>query len=153
MNDPRTAPTTRDPVCPSPEDAKLAEESCRQLAACSDGELRVEVPETGETVVLPAAALRLIIDLLAAMADGNAVTLVPIGAELTTQQAADLLGVSRPFLIRQLEAGEIPFRKVGTHRRVLFADVMTFKREVEAKRVESLKELAEQAQDLGMGYE
>lgn len=147
------SPSTREPVCPSPEEAKQAEESCRQLAAHGGSELRVKIPETGETVVLPAAALRLIIDLLAAMADGNAVTLIPIDAELTTQQAADLLGVSRPFLIRQLEAGEIPFRKVGTHRRVLFADAMTYKRAVDEKRLESLSELAEQAQDLDMGYE
>lgn len=145
-------PSLRDPVYPSPQEAKLAEESCRQLAAYGADELRVKISKSGETVVLPAAAMRLLIDLLAAMAEGNAVTLIPIHAELTTQQAADLLGVSRPFLIKQLEDSKIPFRRVGTHRRVMFTDIMKYKQDLDENRLQVLSELAEQAQGLDMGY-
>jgi len=112
----------------------------------------VRSAESDEQIELPAVAVRLLVDLLSAMAEGNAVTLIPIHAELTTQQAADLLNVSRPFLVKQLEEGVIPYRKVGTHRRVMFSDLMKYKHEIDDKRRDALDELAEQAQELDMGY-
>jgi excisionase family DNA binding protein len=141
-----------DPVPPTAAETKLAQASSRQLARFMKHDLRVRIPETKEVVVLPAAAVRLLVDLLSAMAAGNAVTLIPIHAELTTQQAADLLGVSRPFLVKQIEDGKIPFRKVGTHRRILFSDLMKFKQEIDGKRLHALDELAAQAQKLNTGY-
>jgi excisionase family DNA binding protein len=94
----------------------------------------------------------MLITLLSEMAAGNAVTLIPIHAELTTQQAADLLGVSRPFLIKRMQERRIPFRKIGTHRRLLFKDVMEYKRRIDAERLKILGELTDQAQELNMGY-
>ena len=106
----------------------------------------------GEQVVLPASALELLKNILVQMAQGNALTLVPIHAELTTQQAADILNVSRPYLVGLLEKGEIPFTKKGTHRRVLFKDVQQYKEDIDKKRLEALDELTALSQELEMGY-
>jgi excisionase family DNA binding protein len=141
-----------EPVTPTAEDARLARMSSRRLVPFLNRNLLVRLSDTNETVELPAAAVRLLVDLLSAMAEGKAVTLIPIHAELTTQQAADLLGVSRPFLVKQLEENEIPFRKVGTHRRVLVSDLMAYKRKIDGKRLEALDELAAEAEELDMGY-
>ena len=141
-----------EPVTPTVDDARLAKTSSRRLAPFLNRNLLVRLADTDEAVELPAAAVRLLVDLLSAMAEGSAVTLIPIHAELTTQQAADILGVSRPFLIKQLKGNAIHFRKVGTHRRVLLSDLMAYKRKLDSKRLEVLDELADQAQELGMGY-
>ncbi|MBN1347126.1 MAG: excisionase family DNA-binding protein [Phycisphaerae bacterium] len=139
-------------ISPSDSDAQLARDSSRQLIRYAQRDLEVRIPETDEVVTLPAAAVRLLVELLSEMAEGNAVTLIPIHAELTTQQAADLIGVSRPFLVKQLEEGKIPYRKVGTHRRLLYSDLVRYKSEIDAERRKALDELTAQAQELGMGY-
>ena len=87
------------------------------------------------------------------LADGNSVSVVPVHAELTTQEAADLLNVSRPHFVKLLEDGLIPFHRAGKHRRVKFADLMHYKQERQRISTEALDELAQQAQELGMGYE
>ena len=104
-------------------------------------------------VELPTSALRLLVDILAELADGNAVQVVPVHAELTTQEAADLLNVSRPHLVKLLEDGALPFHRTGKHRRVRFADLMQFKAARERASEQAMKELAEQAQELSLGYE
>ncbi len=104
-------------------------------------------------VELPTSALRLLVDILAELADGNAVKVVPVHAELTTQEAADMLNVSRPHLVKLLEKGGLPFHKTGKHRRVRFADLMQFKSQRDQASEDAMADLAKQAQELAMGYE
>ncbi|MBI2920858.1 MAG: helix-turn-helix domain-containing protein [Planctomycetes bacterium] len=117
------------PVFPTPAESAAALDAVRRIApivARIKG-LRIRDPNSKETIALPPPADRLLVELLSELAEGNAVTLVPTRAELTTQQAAVLLGVSRPFFVEQLESGRLPFHKVGTHRRVRLEDVMELK--------------------------
>ena len=104
-------------------------------------------------VELPTSALRLLVDILAELAGGNAVKVVPVHAELTTQEAADMLNVSRPHLVKLLEDGALPFHRTGKHRRVRFADLMQYKDARDRASEEAMAELARQAQESGMGYE
>jgi excisionase family DNA binding protein len=143
------------PIAPSERDIRLARESSRRLSPYIKRDLRIRIADgDGDEpdLELPAAAVHLLVYLLTQMAEGNAVTLIPVHAQLTSQQAADLLGVSRPFLVKLLDDKKIPFHKVGTHRRVLFSDLMAYKAKVDEQRHEALDELARQSQDLDMGY-
>jgi excisionase family DNA binding protein len=99
---------------------------------------------------VPVAALRMLVDILTNMAAGNAMSLVPIHAELTTQQTADFLNVSRPYVVGLLERGELAHHKVGTHRRVRFSDLMAYKQAQLAKSKARLGELAKLDQELGL---
>ena len=143
----------------TPEDSRLARESVEQLARLRTFRskrrrvrYRVET-ENGpvDSVAIPAAAAVLLERILAEMAQGNSVTLMPVHAELTTQQAADILKVSRPFLVERLEKGEIPFRLVGTHRRIRLADVMRYKEQSDRRRLDALEKLAALDQALERG--
>jgi excisionase family DNA binding protein len=149
---------TAEPSAPTAQETEMARISGPMLARLADtGEaVRVRLPleeQGGEPseVILPASAIRLLSRILAAMATGHSVSVVPNEAELTTQQAADLLGVSRPYLIRLLEADHIPFHKVGAHRRIRLNDLLEY-REKRVARLRALEELAAQAQELDMGY-
>ncbi len=146
-------------VPPTAADAQLALESSRRLtqflAARPKKALRVRIEpenEPEESISIPITAFRLLNSILTEMAKGNAVTLIPVNSELTTQQAADILNVSRPFLIEQLEKGVIPYRKVGTHRRVMFKDLMEYKQTMDHNRLKALEELSVIDQGLGLGY-
>ncbi|MEH1854851.1 MAG: helix-turn-helix domain-containing protein [Nostoc sp.] len=147
------------PAIPTEEDATLAKTSSQTLASYirnNDTYRTIKVVQdntTSETVTIPAEAFRLLVDILAQMAKGNAITLMPVHAELTTQEAADILNVSRPYLVGLLESGEMPYRKVGTRRRVRYQDLIDYKNRIDALRMQTLEELAAQAQELNMGYD
>ncbi|MES9922483.1 MAG: helix-turn-helix domain-containing protein [Candidatus Thiodiazotropha endolucinida] len=139
---------------PTPEEAELAAESSRLIAACvGEGETaELRLIDGDIDIKIPISAIHMLRDILNQMAQGNAVSLVPVHAELTTQQAADILNVSRPYLVKLLESGEINFHKVGRHRRILFQDIMEYMAQRDQESHDLVKELSKEAQDLNMGY-
>ncbi len=141
------------PEIPSEAEALLAKETKDLLAPRIGREAAVDLRSilaAQPTVRIPAAAARLLVQILDEMSRGNAVKVVPVHAELTTQEAADLLNVSRPTLIQMLEQGLIPYRKVGTHRRIPFVKAMEYKRKLEADRRAALAELVAYDQEIGL---
>lgn len=132
----------------------MAKETSRLLASrMRDGglmRLRIVGGPPSATVKLPVAAVRLLVRMLEEMGRGNAVALVPVHAELTTQEAADMLSLSRPSLIQLLDEGKINYRRVGTHRRVRLDSLIKYKRQAGAARRAALAELAAYDQELGI---
>lgn len=154
---PTLMPEHFETVAPSEADAELARESSRLLASLKLGrkasvQLRLEGAVESKAVAVPVSAMRLFLHLLAEMSQGNAVALIPTHSELTTQQAADLLNVSRPYVVKLLDEGKIPSRAVGRYRKVRFDDLMEYKRRDDESRAKILDKLTAEAQELGMGY-
>jgi excisionase family DNA binding protein len=144
---------------PSKKVMEAAVSSQRELAAFISAKAetqRIQVIDENDQphqIDLPTSAIRLLVDILAELAEGNAVKVIPIHAELTTQEAADLLNVSRPHVVKLLETNQLKGHKTGKHRRILFADLMEYKNKRLAESEAALAELAREAQELKMGYE
>ena len=141
------------PEIPTEAEAMLAKQTKDILAPRIGREAAVDLQSilaAQPTVRIPAAAARLLVQILDEMSRGNAVKIVPVHAELTTQEAADLLNISRPTLIQMVEQGLIPYRKVGTHRRIPFAKAIEYKRKLEADRKAALAELVAYDQEIGL---
>lgn len=141
---------------PTQAEAEQAKISSRTLAKYADAD-RVQLSlraSNGESdnLILPGHVLQILLDVLSEMSKGNAISLIPHHQEISTQEAANLLNVSRPFLVNLLEKGEIPFRKVGAHRRVLLMDILSYQEKTEKLRTQALDELAELSQQEDMGY-
>lgn len=148
--------STRRSVSPSTGDSAIARTAREALAdyARQGRSLKLRIAESAEDqpIELPASVVTLLVDVLAAVAAGSDVAIVPRKTELTTVEAADLLNVSRPFLIRLLDAGAIPHRKVGTHRRIQLEDVLAYKDRDDQEREAVLDQLVREAQEQDMGY-
>ncbi len=144
-------------VVPTSEDIKLAIESIKKMDA-----LNIQAAEHTAKLMLTDhhciefqlsktmfEALR---EVIHEMAAGRAVMLVPVNAELTTQEAANMLNVSRPYFVKLLDEGKIPYRTVGRYRRILYEDLLRYQKVIEAKRQSAMNELTAQAQELNLGY-
>ena len=148
--------TIIDPTIAPANEAHIAHEASRVLEAHPAGaklSVRVQLVEAGQEVTsleMPPSAVQLIRTMLKEMGDGKALTLVADDAEITTNQAADLLHVSRPYVVGLVEKGELPARMVGKQRRLPLKDVLAFKKDNEAKRRATLSELVALDQELGL---
>lgn len=124
-----------------------------KLRTVSTPGVKIKIQESDEFITIPKKALSLLITILSNMSEGKSITIIPTDSEVSTQQAAEMLNVSRPHLIKLLENNTIPFKKVGSHRRILLRDLITYEKGLERTREEKLKFLSEQAQELNLGYE
>jgi len=142
----------------SDHDADLAESAQRCLMAALDHSRASKITlvddsgAAGPVLELPPRALRLLADVLGMMAQRRPIRVVPQERELTTQEAAALLNVSRPFVIKEIEAGRLKCRKVGRHRRIEFEELRRYQARQREAADKALKDLAELSQDLGLGY-
>jgi len=138
------------------DDLRFAEQSINIFKRHIDrqGRLSFQINKDNkkESVVIPAVAARLFEEILIQLSEGNIVAIFPIQKELTTQQAADLLNVSRPYLINLIDQGKISCRKIGTHRRIYAKDILDFKEKDDFQRSSALDELVREAQELNIGY-
>lgn len=137
------------------EMTREAEQGLRRLLDSSmdlESAIEIHVQGQSEHVVLPRSVVRLLGAILEANAKGDSVTILPSAAELTPNQAADILGVSRPYLIKLLDEGQIPFRYVGSHRRIRVEELSRYRKREEERQLKVLAELQDEAQRLGMGY-
>jgi excisionase family DNA binding protein len=145
-----------EPYTPTQEAITLASQALESVSA-----LVANPPETitfaildpdlqGTKITISGGMFRLMVDVLNAVSQGEPITLLPHSAELTTQEAADMLNVSRPYLVKLLDEGAMPSRKVGIYRRVKVQDVLRYQKQEKAKREKILDELTQEAQEMGL---
>ncbi len=139
---------------PSKEEQRAALESYDALAASIE-QLRsenpeIEIEETEEKIRIPISALKLLAKILKEISLGNPISIVPIATELTTQAAAEFLGCSRPHLVKLLEDGEIPFTKVGKHRRIKYEAVAKYKKDIKSRQRTKIQKLMELDEESGL---
>jgi excisionase family DNA binding protein len=145
---------------PTQQDQKVAEKSLLTLnktveviSKRKSNVVKIKIQESDQFIIVPKKALDLLFSILSNMAEGKSISLIPSDSEVSTQQAADMLNVSRPHIVKLLETGKIPFKKVGSHRRILLQDLLRYEAAIEEQRTKSLAFLAKQAQELNLGYE
>lgn len=139
---------------PSKIDQKLASESYNALASVieqlNSEQPEIEIEETSEKIKIPVSALKLLGDILKAMGQGKLISIVPIAAEVTTQAAAEILGCSRPHLVKLLEDGKIEFTKVGKHRRIKFDDIMKYRKQMKEQQKQNIIDIMNADEETGL---
>ncbi len=148
-------PTLTETITPSTQDAQVARTSSATLATLlkenGDNQAQLRLANLSETeIILPASLVRMVYTALQEMAKGHSVALLPIEKELTTHQAAKLMRVSRPSLIKLLDEGKLPYRKVGAHRRVRYEDVQKYLENERTRRLKVMEELIEETERLNL---
>jgi excisionase family DNA binding protein len=146
--------TTSEIKRPSKLERKLAQESYSSLISTIDqlkkDRAEIEIEETGDKIILPLKALNLLGEILKAMSQGKPISIVPIATEVTTQRAAEILGCSRPHLVKLLEEGKIEYTKVGKHRRIKYEDVIDYKKKMKEEQKKRLIEIMHADEDFGL---
>lgn len=139
------------------QDQELAKSSISQIRQAAsaikhDSFATIKFQDQRSFLRIPKKAFHLLVAILNNMAEGKSITLIPSDTEISTQQAADMLNVSRPHIIKLLENEVIPFKKVGTHRRIQLKHLIEYEKQLKENRKQKLDFLAEQAQELNLGY-
>lgn len=146
--------TTSEIKRPSKQERKLAQESYSSLISAIEqlktDEVEIEIEETSDKLVLPVKALNLLGDILNAMSQGKPISIVPLATEVTTQSAAEILGCSRPYLVKLLEEGKIEYTKIGKHRRIKYEDVIDYKKKMKEEQKNHLIEMMNKDEELGL---
>ena len=119
----------------------------------SSSSVQIKFEDFDDYITIPKKVKSLLYEILNFISEGRSFSIVPEDSDISTQQAADMLKVSRPHIVKLLEQGEIPFKKVGTHRRLELNDLLEYETKMKQNRAEKLKLLSKQAQDLNLGYE
>lgn len=120
------------------------------LRNLEENDTEIEIEETKEKIIIPFKALKLLGDILKSMGEGKPISIVPVATEVTTQKAAEILGCSRPHLVKLLEDGKIHFTKIGKHRRILFEDVLKFKNEMKLEQKKHIIDMMNYDEEIGL---
>ncbi len=143
--------TTNEIKKPSKEERRLALKSYSSLISAIDqlktDQVEIEIEETSEKIKLPVKALNFLSEILKAMSQGKPISIVPLATEVTTQSAAEILGCSRPHLVKLLEEGKIEYTKIGKHRRIKYEDVINYKRKMKEEQKKHLIEMMHADED------
>lgn len=139
---------------PSKIDQKIASESYNALASVIEQlhseQAEIEIEETSEKIKIPLSALKLLSDILKAMGQGKLISIVPVATEVTTQAAAEILGCSRPHLVKLLEEGKIEFTKVGKHRRIKYEDILNYRKHMKEQQKQNIIDIMNQDEETGL---
>ncbi len=135
------------------ESLSIYQSASRIIKSSHKKGIKIKIEDSDDVITVPKTAFSLFMTILQNMAEGKSISIIPSDSEVSTQQAADMLNVSRPHLVKLLETGQIPFRKVGSHRRILLKDIIEYDKMLEKERGRQLEYLAQQAQELNLGYE